>query len=558
MQRSQFNLKNMLQIVAVLVLAAISDSAFAQASNGNIYETVLDRYQAVASTWATVITGHATWLFWTLALISMVWTFGMMALRKADMQEFFAEFVKFTIFTGFYWWLLTNGPYFADTIIRSLRQIGGEATGLGATLTPSTVSDIGFDVFFDTLDKATIRSPVISFVGILLGLGVLLLLSLVAVNMLILLVSSWILLYGGIFFLGFGGSRWTSDMAINYYKTVLGVAASLFSMVLIVGVATSVMDQYYQAMGPDIQLKELAVVLIVAFIMAMLIKSVPPLISGIITGASIGQGGAMGFGAGAMVGAGAMAAAAVATGGAAIAAGAASAAGGAQAVMAAFSKASAAASSSDMGDMLDAATGGGGGDGGGGALASAMGGDGGGAGDMQSQIQGDANRIENAQSQGGDVIGAADKQQRAEGGGGEGGGGSSGGGAAPKSGLARAGAVAAGTMGNLAQGSWDVAKAKAASMRDSAMDRIGETTGGKIASAIKGEGGSASTDQGNQSGDQSGGSGLGAAIQAAANSMDEAGGAGSTAFNENHLAAGKSNATAPVAPEVAAFVNRTS
>lgn len=135
--------------------------------------------------------------------------------------------------------------------------------------------------------------------------------------------------------------------------------------------------------------------------------------------------------------------------------------------------------------------------------------------------------------------------------------------ASPKSGLAKAGAIAAGTVGNLAQGSWDVAKAKAASMRDSALDRIGDTTGGKIASAIKGEGGSSSPNQGNQSGGNTGqpvNSGLGAAVQAAANSLDAAGGAGSTAtaFSENHLAAGKSKATNPVAPEVAAFVNKTS
>jgi type IV secretion system protein TrbL len=50
----------------------------------------------------------------------MVWTFGMMALRKADIGEFFAEFVRFTIFTGFFWWLLTNGPNFASSIYASL------------------------------------------------------------------------------------------------------------------------------------------------------------------------------------------------------------------------------------------------------------------------------------------------------------------------------------------------------------------------------------------------------------------------------------------------------
>ena len=50
---------------------------------------------------------------------------------------------------------------------------------------------------------------------------------------------------------------------------------------------------------------------------------------------------------------------------------------------------------------------------------------------------------------------------------------------------AKVGRVAAGTAANLAQGSWDVAKAKAGSIKDAAMDRIGETTGGKIAAAIK-------------------------------------------------------------------------
>ena len=50
---------------------------------------------------------------------------------------------------------------------------------------------------------------------------------------------------------------------------------------------------------------------------------------------------------------------------------------------------------------------------------------------------------------------------------------------------AKVGRVAAGTAANLAQGSWDVAKAKAGNMQDVALERISETTGGKIAAAIK-------------------------------------------------------------------------
>jgi P-type conjugative transfer protein TrbL len=332
--------KSLFSAITVLLVALVAESAFAQAKNSNIYENVLDRYHTATHEWAAIILSHATWLFWTLALISMVWTFGMMALRKADIGEFFAEFIRFIIFTGLFWWLLLNGPRFGETIIASLRQIGGEATRLGPNLRPSAVVDIGFDIFFNALEHSTILSPLASLLTVFLGFIVLSLLALVAVNMLILLISGWVLLYGGVFFLGFGGARWTSDLAINYYKTVLGVAASLFAMVLIVGVATSIIEQYYRAMTPDSHVKELAVVVIVAFTMAMLVRSIPPLISGIITGASINQAGSIGFGAGAIVSAASMAAAAVATGSAAIAAGASNMAGGTQALMAAYRKGS--------------------------------------------------------------------------------------------------------------------------------------------------------------------------------------------------------------------------
>ena len=99
-------------------LLLVSVNASAQMTNSNVFSDILQRYQSVASAWSTTITKHATWLFWCLVSISMIWTFGMMALRKADFGEFFAEFVRFTIFTGFFWWLLSNGPYYANTIIQ--------------------------------------------------------------------------------------------------------------------------------------------------------------------------------------------------------------------------------------------------------------------------------------------------------------------------------------------------------------------------------------------------------------------------------------------------------
>ena len=76
-------------------------------------------------------------------------------------------------------------------------------------------------------------SPLASAVGLVLSGLIMVVFALVGANMLLLLCSAWLLAYAGVFFLGFGGSRWTSDIAINYYKKILEIGASLFTMILL-------------------------------------------------------------------------------------------------------------------------------------------------------------------------------------------------------------------------------------------------------------------------------------------------------------------------------------
>jgi type IV secretion system protein TrbL len=451
-------------------LAFFSIDAQAAIDNAGVLDNVLARYAAAASAWAGVITARASFLFWTLAVISMVWTFGMLALRKADLGDFYAEFFRFTVFTGFFWWLLTNGPRFATDIMDSLRTLGGMATGTGATLTPSGIVDIGFDIFFRVLDKSSILSPVDSAVGILLSAAILIILALIGVNMLVLLVSGWILSYAGVFFLGFGGSRWTSDMAIGYYKTVLNIAAQLFTMVLLVGIGKSFVDQYYAGMDAGISLKELGVMMIVAVVLFALVTKLPSLVGGLAMGGSVHTMGS-GLGTGAAMAAVGMASAAVGVAGAAIAAGATGMAGGAQALMAACSKASQdVAGGSDMLANLGGGSSSGAGRSSGGGSASPL------TATMDSGVVG------HGSSGGGSSHGRSDTKQATTKRGATLGAVQSGG---MVSAVAKVGKVAAGTAANLAQGSWDVAKARAGEVKDAAMDRIGETTGGRIAAAIK-------------------------------------------------------------------------
>jgi type IV secretion system protein VirB6/type IV secretion system protein TrbL len=501
------------ELLLFLLLAAFSVQAYGAIDNVGVLDNVLARYSAAAGTWGTRIASRATWMFWTLTVVSMVWTFGLMAIRKADLGEFYSEFVRFTLFTGFFWWVLSNGPRFATDIMDGLRQIGAEAAGVPNALAPSGIVDIGFDIFTKTFVQSDLWKPIDSAIGMVISLVVLVVFALIGVNMLVLLISGWVLAYAGAFFLGFGGSRWTSDMAVGYFKTVLNIAAQLLTMVLLVGIGESFVDQFYVSMSTGIMIKELAVMLVVAVILLVLVNKVPGLIGSLAGGpgtASLGGG----LGAGAAIGSAQIAGAAMATAGAAIVAGAANLAGGTQALVAAFSKANAAESAGGAASAMSPGVGGttgSGGDGGGigSALAAAMGNSDGGAsgpgvgfsntnkakskaGGVQPGSANSSSGGEELQTNGPARKGSGSQAHSAS--------------AAKKNGTApgevprgaalkavgamaaKAGRISGGTAANLALGSWDVAKAAIQDTKEGVMGRIGETVGGKIASAIASHG----------------------------------------------------------------------
>lgn len=289
--------------IAIAFILLHIDTASAEIQTKNILDSVLDKYILEAKSWAYFIQEKATWLFILLATISMVWTFSQLMFHRSSIAEFFGELIRFMLFTGFYLWLLRNGPAIAEAIISSMVNIGTQASNQAIALSPSGILDIGFDIFSDACENFSAWSPVKGAATLIISGIILVVLALVGINMLLLLCSAWVLAYAGIFFLGFGGSKWTSDMATNYFKTVLGIGVSLMTMVLLVGVGTSVINEYHKQLSESINLQELGILMVVSITLLLLVDKLPSMVAGIVTGASIGSMGAGAFGAGAAVGA---------------------------------------------------------------------------------------------------------------------------------------------------------------------------------------------------------------------------------------------------------------
>lgn len=334
------------RLLTLSALAIVSATANAAIETNGVLDEVAVHFLTVSSSWAGVITNYASWLFWTLGLISLVWTGGTLLLKQADIGEFFAELTRFIITFGFFLWLLRNGPEFAASIIDSLRIIGAQAAGLSRELTPSEPISIAFDIIAKSSEAYSYTSPFDNLAIFIITLLILVCMTVVAANVLLSLISAWVLTYAGIFVLGFGGSKWTSDIAINYFRNVLGLALKLMTMTLMIGVAMSIMDSFYTELSANTSMKELLVIFVVSVVLMLLIHSVPNIVANLIPG----SGAATSSG---NVSASAMAGAAMATGG--MAAGAVmGTAGGASALQAAFK----AASSSEMAETMTGSIGG--------------------------------------------------------------------------------------------------------------------------------------------------------------------------------------------------------
>lgn len=288
-------------------------------------DDALGLFQQSAAQWKKAIEDAAMFIFWTLGTISLVYTYGMLLLRKADIGEFFAETVRFMLFFGFFFWLLQNGPAFANDIVNSLRTLGDTASGSYGGTSPSRVIDVGLKVLAKTADAGRWWEPDIWLGAWIVALISLILLVLVGLNLFMLYAASYIVLYAGFFVLGFGGSRWTSDMAINYYKSVLAIALKLMTMILLIGLCGNLVEKYFNAMPERIDLVKHCSFLIFCLTFFVISHSVPDMVAGMVGGGAAGVGSSSG---GAMFSAAKTAmTAAAAAGGAAV--GAAAAAGGA-------------------------------------------------------------------------------------------------------------------------------------------------------------------------------------------------------------------------------------
>lgn len=258
----------------------------------NVLDGIVEMYRTAADGWRDVIMKYATRLFWLLVLADLAWTFAILALEHADIQKFVAELIRRIIIVGFFQALLIHSGEWSTSIINSFRALGAEAGaqgGLDVGISPSNIFDMALRLAGSLTDQITLSDIGESLARVLTGIIIIVVFAIIAGLLLATLIELYIALNAAVILLGFGGSRWTNDYAISYWKYLLSVGMKVFAMQLLIGIGQSFISNFFGTYdGSNIQ----SLVFVgVAIVLLILVKIIPDVLQGVMNGASVGGAG---------------------------------------------------------------------------------------------------------------------------------------------------------------------------------------------------------------------------------------------------------------------------
>lgn len=273
-------------VIAIVLLAAAP--AFAQ--QGAVLTTLENQVVTAAKGWETTIMNAARSLFWILAGIEIGIAAVWLAINAASLDAWFAELVRRIMFIGLFAFILNGGPAFAKAVVDSLYQIGAG----GGSASPANIFDAGIRVASKMSEQAKFglfEDNALAIAAVFAMVVVVVSFSLVAAIFVAVMVEMYVGLLAGMIMLGLGGSSYTKDFAVRYLVYAFSVGMKLMALVMIAKIGSDILlglaDAPTATSDQFVTTLAIAGISVVVFVIAMY---VPPIIQGVVQGASVGGG----------------------------------------------------------------------------------------------------------------------------------------------------------------------------------------------------------------------------------------------------------------------------
>ena len=317
-----------LRLWHLLVLVILGSFVFmSPAHASNILDDVGQTYYNASSAWEGSLFSIAKSLFLKLALIEILWFAIWWTIERDDPRNFMVAMLRKVMALLFFWAILLNFDTWVPAVIDGFTQAGSTAGNTGS-LTPSSVLDRGLEI-------STKVTSIANNIGLLDGvsglgkyllaglsaLGILLAFGIIAGQMLVTLIESYIVVNAGVLFLGFAGSRWTTTFAEKFLSYAVSVGVKLFVTYLIIGAGQNISNSWANSITSEMVTADYLTILVGSIVYMFLGWQIPSLASSMLTGSvsltlgsAVATAGTMAAGAAAVAGAAAAVAGGVVNG----------------------------------------------------------------------------------------------------------------------------------------------------------------------------------------------------------------------------------------------------
>lgn len=235
-------------VVGGVLVGLAAVSALAQSAPPRlVLDGMADSYRTASHTWLAQLLPIAQRTFALLATLELIVSGMLWMFQRESLDDIAGRFLVKFIVLSFMLTLITGFHTWVPTILSGFAAAGERATGISG-LSPSTVLSVGWSASATLLHSISVKNavlnPVTSMFVVFLAFTIWLAFVVIAAQLLRVLIESYLIVSGGVLFLGFAGFRATAAYAENYINYAVAVAIKVFVLYLLVGVGMSLATQW--------------------------------------------------------------------------------------------------------------------------------------------------------------------------------------------------------------------------------------------------------------------------------------------------------------------------
>ena len=228
--------------MTISIIAA--QQAIEDCSPTMLFDCAQEIFRLTTEAWLTRALDASQTLFVSLALLEIVVTGYLVWMgRRTRGNDLISQFAFKIGVLAFVLGLLSTYHYWLPVMTKGFGESAVFIGGSQVThLSPTHLVNVGLTLFLGVLKAIGIGGDAVTVLAAIPAFIILLCFVALAAHLLITMVESYIVVTGGIFFLGFMAFRGTAPLGEGYLQYIFYVGIKLFFIILIASVAASIGD----------------------------------------------------------------------------------------------------------------------------------------------------------------------------------------------------------------------------------------------------------------------------------------------------------------------------